>query len=68
MDRRIVRKCAQQTGRLVYANEFTNTYYHLQSLHLGGKIPSLLDMRILCRETYGRLDGRQREDNCDMSF
>ena len=32
VDRRIIKKC-EQTGQLVFSNDYNNTYYHLVGLH-----------------------------------
>ena len=60
VDGRIIKKC-EQTGQLIFSNDYNNTYYHLVGLHVLCKNPALTGVAIISRELYSTLDERQQE-------
>lgn len=60
VDRRVIKKC-EQTGKLLYSYDFSNTYYHLDSFHLRRKNPVFTGHVLISRDLYTSLKPRQRE-------
>lgn len=60
MDRRVLRR-NEQTGQLIFNQEYSNTYYHAVAAHIQHKNPVFTGLTFIAGELYSALNHTQRE-------
>ena len=60
MDRRVMRR-KEQTGQLIFNQDYSNTYYHPVAAHIQRKNPVFTGLTFIAGELYSALDRTQRE-------